>query len=51
MRLSENGKTRPKHSVGIDGEESNGITSPHHFKDASKKWLKFVTQVSVEYQL
>ncbi|KAK9913952.1 hypothetical protein M0R45_037751 [Rubus argutus] len=44
VRLSENGKSRPKHSVGIDGEESNGITSPHHFKDASKKWLKFVTQ-------
>ncbi|KAL6201646.1 hypothetical protein ACLB2K_025358 [Fragaria x ananassa] len=44
VRLSENGKSRPKHSVGIDSEESNGLTSPHHFKDAAKKWLKFVTQ-------
>ncbi|KAM5556979.1 ATP-dependent DNA helicase SRS2-like protein [Rosa sericea] len=44
VRLSENGKSRPKYNVGIDSEESNGLTSPHHFKDASKKWLKFVTQ-------
>ncbi|XP_040367347.1 ATP-dependent DNA helicase SRS2-like protein At4g25120 isoform X2 [Rosa chinensis] len=44
VRLSENGKSWPKHNVGMDSEESNGLTSPHHFKDASKKWLKFVTQ-------
>ncbi|KAL6126907.1 hypothetical protein ACLB2K_074952 [Fragaria x ananassa] len=44
LRLSENGKSRPKYSVGIESEESNGLTSPHHFKDAAKKWLKFVTQ-------
>ncbi|XP_061997211.1 ATP-dependent DNA helicase SRS2-like protein At4g25120 isoform X2 [Rosa rugosa] len=44
VRLSENGKSRQKYNVGMDSEESNGLTSPHHFKDASKKWLKVVTQ-------
>ncbi|CAN6565199.1 unnamed protein product [Malus baccata var. baccata] len=44
VRLSEDEKSKTKLNVAIDGEESNGVTSPHHFKDASKKWLKFVTQ-------
>ncbi|KAM2721805.1 hypothetical protein EV2_042828 [Malus domestica] len=44
VRLSEDEKSKTNLNVAIDGEESNGVTSPHHFKDASKKWLKFVTQ-------
>lgn len=44
MRLSEDEKGRQNHSVAIVGEEYNSITSPHHYKDASKKWQKFVTQ-------
>ncbi|XP_008234122.1 PREDICTED: ATP-dependent DNA helicase SRS2-like protein At4g25120 [Prunus mume] len=44
VRLLEDEKSRKNHSVAIVGEESNSITSPHHYKDASKKWQKFVTQ-------
>lgn len=44
MRLSEDEKSRKNHNVAIVGEESNSITSPHHYKDASRKWQKFVTQ-------
>ncbi|RXH94817.1 hypothetical protein DVH24_024501 [Malus domestica] len=44
VRLSEDEKSKTNLNVAIDGEESDGVTSPHHFKDASKKWLKFVTQ-------
>ncbi|KAM1956356.1 hypothetical protein ACFX16_025784 [Malus domestica] len=40
MRLSEDEKSKTNLNVAIDVEESNGVTSPHHFKDASKKWLK-----------
>ncbi|PQM39468.1 ATP-dependent DNA helicase SRS2-like protein [Prunus yedoensis var. nudiflora] len=44
VRLSEDEKSRKNLSVAIVGEESNSITSPHHYKDASRKWQKFVTQ-------
>ncbi|KAL6291287.1 hypothetical protein ACE6H2_008797 [Prunus campanulata] len=44
VRLSEDEKSRKNHSVAIVGEESSSITSPHHYKDASRKWQKFVTQ-------
>ncbi|XP_043806045.1 ATP-dependent DNA helicase SRS2-like protein At4g25120 isoform X2 [Manihot esculenta] len=40
MRLLEKQKTAIQN---ID-EASNGITSPEHFKDKSKKWQRFVTK-------
>lgn len=27
-------------------DEVSGVSSPQHFKDKSKKWLKYVTKVS-----
>lgn len=46
VRLLENGKNMQNCDPNkLDGE-SNDINSPRNFKDKSKKWLKFVTQVS-----
>ncbi|KAK2988926.1 hypothetical protein RJ640_026194, partial [Escallonia rubra] len=44
VRLSEHGKNNQSSNSCKLGQESNGIDSPEHFKEKSKKWLKFVTQ-------
>ncbi|CAK9135092.1 unnamed protein product [Ilex paraguariensis] len=44
MRILENGKEGQNPDSCKLGKESNSINSPQHFKDKSKKWLKFVTQ-------
>lgn len=48
MRLLEKEKNGiQKHDPCKPAENSKDITSPEYFKDKSKKWQKFVTQVSV----
>ncbi|XP_048325461.2 ATP-dependent DNA helicase SRS2-like protein At4g25120 [Ziziphus jujuba] len=44
VRLLENEKSKKNLDTYISAEESNGMTSPQHFKDMSKKWQKFVTK-------
>ena len=46
MRLLETENSKKNNNGCKVGEESNGINSPQNFKDKSKKWQKFVTQVS-----
>ena len=46
VRLLENGKNKQNQDALKLAEEINGINSPQYFKDKSKKWQKFVTQVS-----
>ncbi|KAI3471003.1 hypothetical protein Pfo_027666 [Paulownia fortunei] len=43
VRLLEDGKRRANHEL-CKLTELSDINSPKHFKDKSKKWLKFVTQ-------
>lgn len=46
IRLLEQENNKQNNDVGDLFEDPNGLTSPRHFKDRSKKWQKFVTQVS-----
>ncbi|XP_030530157.1 ATP-dependent DNA helicase SRS2-like protein At4g25120 isoform X3 [Rhodamnia argentea] len=44
IRLLEQENNKHNNDVGDLFEDPNGLTSPQHFKDRSKKWQKFVTQ-------
>lgn len=47
VRLLEKEKNGVQnHDASNHAEDFNGIMSPENFKDKSKKWQKFVTQVS-----
>jgi len=46
VRLLETGKNKQNQEADRLDEELNGINSPQYFKDKSKKWQKFVVQVS-----
>lgn len=46
MRIFETENSKKNNNGSKVGEESNDINSPQNFKDKSKKWQKFVTQVS-----
>ncbi|XP_011084763.1 ATP-dependent DNA helicase SRS2-like protein At4g25120 [Sesamum indicum] len=50
VRLLEDGKRRPSNEV-CKLTELSDINSPKHFKDKSKKWLKFVTQAKAAGRL
>lgn len=48
IRLLEQENSKQNDDVGDHSEDPSGLTSPRLFKDRSKKWQKFVTQVSTQ---
>lgn len=51
LRLMDNDQHGVQETVVSKHEEPHGINIANSFKEKSKKWLKFVTQVNIFYML